>query len=77
MKYAIKSAAWYWNKNNLNQDADKDEIEKVSEAVNHPKWLNQQPFKSDGVSNLDKRKQYYKNGKFHLIFNHKNFVSRI
>ncbi len=77
LEYAIKSAAWYWNKYNVNQYADKDEIEKVSAAINHPKLLNQQPFKSDGVRMLDKRKEYYKNRRFHLIFNGKNFVSGI
>ncbi|OYQ47154.1 lysozyme family protein [Flavobacterium aurantiibacter] len=77
LEYAIKSVAWYWKKNNVNQNSDKDEIEKVSAAVNHPKLLNQQPFKSDGVRMLDKRKEYYKNGRSHFIFNGKNFMSGI
>lgn len=61
LEYAIKSAAWYWKKNNINKYADKDEIEKVSAAINYPNLLNQKVFKSDGIRMLDKRKEYYRN----------------
>ena len=61
MQYAIKSAAWYWKKNNINKYADKDEIEKVSAAINYPNLLNQKVFNSDGIRMLDKRKEYYRN----------------
>lgn len=61
LEYAIKSAAWYWKKNNINKYADIDDIEKVSAAINYPDLLNQKVFKTDGIRMLDKRKEYYRN----------------
>lgn len=33
-EYALKSACWFWNKNNLNQYADKDDINSITKKVN-------------------------------------------
>ena len=33
-EYALKSACWFWNKNNLNQYADKDDITGITKKVN-------------------------------------------
>jgi predicted chitinase len=61
MEYAIKSAAWYWEKNDINGYADIDEIEKVSAAIQYPDLLKQKIFKPDEIRMLDKRKEYYRN----------------
>ena len=33
-EYALKSACWFWNKNNLNQYADKDDVVSITKKVN-------------------------------------------
>lgn len=33
-EYALKSACWFWNKNNLNQYADKDDIKTITKRIN-------------------------------------------
>ena len=33
-EYALKSACWFWNKNNLNQYADKDDITTITKRIN-------------------------------------------
>lgn len=33
-EYALKSACWFWNKNNLNQYADKDDIMTITKRIN-------------------------------------------
>ena len=33
-EYALKSACWFWNKNNLNQYADKDDIITITKRIN-------------------------------------------
>ena len=34
MDYAIMSGGWYWNKNNLNTIADKDDILTITKRIN-------------------------------------------
>ena len=33
-EYSLKSACWFWNKNNLNQYADKDDIKTITKRIN-------------------------------------------
>ena len=33
-EYALKSACWFWNKNNLNQSADNDDINTITRKIN-------------------------------------------
>ena len=61
LEYAVKSAAWYWQKNNINKYADIDDLERVSAAIMFPRLLTDNVFKPDGIRMLDKRKEYYRN----------------
>ncbi|MFT3793657.1 hypothetical protein [Flavobacterium sp.] len=49
----------YWDKENINQYADEDNVEKVSAAVNYPNLLTKKPFSASGVNGLVERKNYY------------------
>lgn len=70
LEFAIKSAAWYWQKNNINQYADKDDLERVSAAINYPNLLNKKEFNSDEINGLTERKKTYDLMK--IIFNYEN-----
>lgn len=59
LKIALASAGWYWKDKNVGQYADKDDVGKVSAAINYPKALTTNPFSSAGIKMLDKRKLYY------------------
>jgi putative chitinase len=45
-QYALASACWFWQKRNLNQFADKDDILMVTKRIN------------GGVNGLNDRQQY-------------------
>lgn len=70
LEYAIRSAAWYWEKNDINQYADKDDIERVSAAVNFPRLLQEKTFSPDGIRMIADRKKIYEFMK--IIFNYEN-----
>lgn len=44
--YAVDAAGWWWKRNNINEDADKDDVKKVTLKVN------------GGTNALTKRKDY-------------------
>lgn len=52
MGYALLSAIWYWEKNNLNRFADQNDIEKCTRTVNGKQMLG-----------LEERRKYYELGK--------------
>ena len=54
-EYSIKSACWYWNKNNLNQYADKDDITTITKKIN------------GGLTGIDDRKSILVKAKKILI----------
>ena len=70
MEIAIKSAIWYWKKENINTYADLDDIGKVSAAVNYPAKLKLKTFNTDGINGLDERKRFYSILKD--VFNYEN-----
>jgi predicted chitinase len=70
LEYAVLSAGWYWNKNNINQYADKDDLGRVSAAINHPKSLNKIPFNTDSLNGMKDRKDFCTLLK--IIFNYEN-----
>lgn len=59
LEYAVKSAGWFWKKNNINKYADLDDVERVSAAINYPSLLNDKVFNSDKINGLESRKKYY------------------
>lgn len=54
-EYALKSACWFWNKNNLNQYADKDDIITITKRIN------------GGTNGLDDRKSILSKAKKILV----------
>ena len=54
-QYAVASAVWYWNANNINFIADTDNIEAVTKAVN------------GGLNGFPQRSQYYNLAKQQLF----------
>lgn len=54
-EYALKSACWFWNKNNLNQYADKDDIITITKRIN------------GGTNGLDDRKNILSKAKKILV----------
>jgi predicted chitinase len=59
LKYAVKSAGWYWKKNNVNKYADLDDVDRVSAAINRPSLLKNKVFNPDSINGLDSRRQLY------------------
>lgn len=53
--YAVLSAIWFWQKNNLNKFADADNIEGCTRVINGP-----------GMLGLEERKRYYDLGKQYI-----------
>ncbi|MFC6096703.1 hypothetical protein ACFPVY_08585 [Flavobacterium qiangtangense] len=66
--YAADSAGWYWNDNNINEYADKDNIIGVSAKVNNPSAKDQKT--SDGINGFSDREKYYNLLK--IIFDYEN-----
>lgn len=50
-KGAVRSALWFWNRNNLNRFADADDIRGMTKAIN------------GGYNGLDERTRYYEKAK--------------
>jgi predicted chitinase len=59
IKVASQAAAWYWNKLNINQYADKDETTKIAAALNYPKALNGVQKDINSINGLAERKLYF------------------
>lgn len=53
--YALKSACWFWNKNNLNQYADKDDITTITKRIN------------GGLNGIESRKENFNRAKKILL----------
>lgn len=59
LEYAMDSAGWFWNKNNINYYADIDSIEKVSAAINYPELLKDTNFDPYRLNGFENRKKFY------------------
>lgn len=55
--YACDSAGWYWQKNKINQYADKDDIIGVSAKVNNPSATN--TTSTSRINGFEERKKFY------------------
>lgn len=58
MFYAIDSAGWYWNKNNLNKFADLDDFKSISALVNNPSAKKDNKSTED-INGYESRKEFY------------------
>ncbi len=74
MKNACDAAGWYWKHNDNNIDinalADKDDILRVSAAVNHPSVALSKHLKAGDVGGYTDRKKYY--DLFLKVFDYEN-----
>lgn len=59
MFYALDSAGWYWNKNNLNKYADLDDFKSISALVNNPSAKNKGEIKTVEINGYDNRYEFY------------------